>query len=268
VPQPAGTDAALLERCFRFELELEAAASERIVELGFGRVLLDSGIPEIFSANCLIVEDQAAGAGEVAAAADRVLGGEGMRHRCVAPVPAADTDRLAEGLGGLGWQVDTSIYMALERPPAAPPDIAVGEVPFDDVAEARREVMATGRWGDLLTGDAGEQMLSWDRRLTAAGSGRWFAARTAGSVASYCVLYGGDGVGQVETVGTVPAARGGGLARAVTSVATAASVERGDRLTFIVADADDWPHRFYERLGYRALGTVRSFIVPGGRPDP
>ena len=135
MPRSAGTDAALLERCFRFELELEAAAAGRTVELGFGRVVLDTRIPEIFSANCLILEEPV-GAGEVSAAADRVLGGEGMKHRCVAPVPAADTDRLAEGLGGLGWQVDTSIYMVLERPPSPSADIAVGEVPFGEVAEA------------------------------------------------------------------------------------------------------------------------------------
>jgi ribosomal protein S18 acetylase RimI-like enzyme len=74
------------------------------------------------------------------------------------------------------------------------------------------------------------------------------------------VLFERDGVGQVETVGTAPERRGEGLASAVVMAAADASRERGDGITFIVADADDWPWKLYERLGFDRVGVVCDFL--------
>jgi predicted GNAT family acetyltransferase len=74
------------------------------------------------------------------------------------------------------------------------------------------------------------------------------------------VLYELDGVGQVETVGTVPQHRERGLASAVVLAAAEASRRADHELTFIVADADDWPWRLYERLGFDPIGEACSFL--------
>ena len=48
--------------------------------------------------------------------------------------------------------------------------------------------------------------------------------------------------------------RGRGLGKAVTARAAAESVAAGHDLTFLVADADDWPKELYRRLGFRDTG--------------
>ena len=49
--------------------------------------------------------------------------------------------------------------------------------------------------------------------------------------------------------------------------AIAAAQERGDELIMIMADADDWPQRLYERLGFETVDEYRSFTLkPGARP--
>ena len=49
--------------------------------------------------------------------------------------------------------------------------------------------------------------------------------------------------------------------------AAEASREEGNELTFIIAAADDWPHKLYEKLGFAPVGTVRSFRAPSGSRD-
>ena len=81
-----------------------------------------------------------------------------------------------------------------------------------------------------------------------------------GEPGAACVLYELDGIGQVETVVTRPEVRGRGLARAAILAAVEASRGAGHELTFIVADADDWPWQLYERLGFDRIGEASSFL--------
>jgi ribosomal protein S18 acetylase RimI-like enzyme len=93
------------------------------------------------------------------------------------------------------------------------------------------------------------------RRTSAAGGDRWFVAPPE-RPASACCLLSGDGIGQVEDVGTLSSARGQGLAQAVIKAALAASRKAGHEHTFIVADADDWPRLLYEKLGFETCGVI------------
>ena len=94
--------------------------------------------------------------------------------------------------------------------------------------------------------------------LGTAGGDRWFMARADGEPAACCRLLAGEGIGQVEDVGTLPAARERGLGRAVTLAAAEASAAEGNELTYLGALADDWPRLMYERLGFDEVG--KSFI--------
>jgi hypothetical protein len=42
--------------------------------------------------------------------------------------------------------------------------------------------------------------------------------------------------------------------------AAAESRAAGNDLTFLVADADDWPQRLYERLGFETVGRYGRFL--------
>ena len=64
---------------------------------------------------------------------------------------------------------------------------------------------------------------------------------------------------QVEDVGTAPAARRQGLARAVVAAAVAASHAAGHELTFLNCDADGWVAGFYAGLGFEPVGLVYNF---------
>ncbi|MSO42227.1 MAG: GNAT family N-acetyltransferase [Solirubrobacterales bacterium] len=255
------SEAARLERCLRFEQWHSRAAAERVLELDLGEALIDTRVPRVWFANYLWVSRPGVEAAELAAAGDEVLGGFEMEHRAAIVGPEADSEELGRGLEALGWRTDDILYMALDGPPPEPgAGVEAVELPHARIAEARRAVMDDEWWGG---GDeVARDMLERDRLLDRAGGGRWFGAAHDGRVASYCVLYGADGVGQVESIGTAPDARRRGLARAAVGAATRASVARGDELTFITAEEGDWPKDFYARLGFRPIGRARSFTRP------
>ena len=65
-------------------------------------------------------------------------------------------------------------------------------------------------------------------------------------------------VAQLETVETLPEFRQRGFARAMLSAALAAAADYG--VIFLVADADDWPQHFYQRLGFDPVGFESRFL--------
>jgi GNAT superfamily N-acetyltransferase len=151
--------------------------------------------------------------------------------------------------------------------------VGVREEPLAAVAPLRRQLVAE------LTPDGEddpavtvEQLLEYGRRLGEAGAVRWFVAPDEGSGAAdssaasaCCLLSDGAGIGQVEDVATLEAARGRGLATAVVDAARAASQAAGDATTFISADAADWPQFFYEKLGFVPVGDLHTLRR---RPTP
>jgi ribosomal protein S18 acetylase RimI-like enzyme len=84
--------------------------------------------------------------------------------------------------------------------------------------------------------------------------------RTDGRVAAYCELFARGGVGQIESVMTLEEFRGRGFGRAVVARALAESIEARHDLTFLLADAEDWPKELYRKLGFEEVGRVWDFI--------
>ena len=88
---------------------------------------------------------------------------------------------------------------------------------------------------------------------------RAFTVEAGGEPVSWCALYEEDGIGQIDDVVTAPVYRRRGFGRAVVEVATRASLAAGNRITFLVADDDDWPKELYARIGYEAIGRRFEF---------
>src|SRR5262245_43231880 len=248
----------LLPRLIDFELFLERDSSETVEEFDWGRLIYNPETPGMWSGNYLEVHSAGLDALDLAALADEVQAPlEGIEHRDIVPADPDHGSRLVEGFEALeGWEVMRSVYMVLTREPDRQV-AAAKEVQRAAVASVRR---ADAEEDPDFTPEAVEQLPLRDARLDRAGNGRWFAAPADGPPGSSCVLYGRDGIGQVESVGTDPDRRGQGLASAVVVAASATSRERGDELTFIVADADDWPWKLYERLGFDRAGELCSFL--------
>ncbi len=183
-----------------------------------------------------------------------------MEHRSVFFRDHGEAARLTADFEALGWNVERDVAMAWRRPPDRGSDIEVEEVGEAQIEGLRRELIRDGL--PVLgshTAQTVDQLLEWDRRLAVGGGDRWFLARAEGEPAACCRLLARDGIGQVEDVGTLPAARQRGLARAVTLAAAEASVADGNDLTYLGALADDWPRLMYSKLGFDEVGENYIF---------
>ena len=253
------TDAQMLQRFHDFEIDLDYAIAERIEDLGAGlTALLSPSIPLVWNANYLVVEEAGASAAEIAARADELFADLGLKHRYVVTRSPGLADELEPDFHGLGWEIDRSLFMVRRREADRPGLVAVEPVDLETAWTIRVALTADHPW---MTPEVDPQLLEFDRRMAKVYRDRWFAAREEGTIASGCRLYQHDGIGQVEDVATLPEARNRGLARAVVLAAASASRADGDELTFITADAGDWPLQLYERLGFDPIGVVQGFRI-------
>ncbi len=251
------SDPELLGRLLEFELALERDSSEAVDEFDWGRLVRNRATAAMWSDNFLEIHAPDLGADELAALADEVLAPLGLDHRFVRPIDPAHAARLTPGFEAIdGWEPWQSRYMVLTRDPDRRP-AGAREVARTDVRDVRRAVAEAN---PRFSQEAVEQRFLRDARLDPVGNARWFAAPAEGPPGASCVLYERGGVGQVETVGTLPQRRGEGLASAVVMAAVGASRDRGDELPYIVADADDWPLMLYEQLGFDRVGDQRAFL--------
>jgi ribosomal protein S18 acetylase RimI-like enzyme len=67
----------------------------------------------------------------------------------------------------------------------------------------------------------------------------------------------------VQLIGVRPSARGQGIGRALMEFAEAKSVAEGRALFLLVSDFNTDAQRFYQRLGYRQVGQLVDYVVPG-----
>src|SRR5216117_2654371 len=113
-----GTDRAERDRAADFVLARHAGAADRIEPWEAGMALLAPTLPDLWDANHLRLErPEELEAAELAAAAARILGAGGARHRAVM-VPGVNAGaRLAPGFAGLAWDRDRRVLMALRGVP-------------------------------------------------------------------------------------------------------------------------------------------------------
>ena len=211
--------------------------------------------PTKWDRNLLLVEDATGlSAAELIAEAERLQAPAGLRHRKIECHRGGDA--LVDDFKAAGWSADRVVVMVL-RPGADQRGEAhalVREVEFPAVRSLMEqwygEAMSEAEARDLADADADTAQTS---------GARFFLAERDGLPAACCMLLPGDGVGQVEEVYTAKPYRGARLASAVVRAAIAAARERGDDLIMIMADAEDWPQRLYERLGFETVDEYRSF---------
>jgi ribosomal protein S18 acetylase RimI-like enzyme len=253
----ASSEPQLLRRLIEFELSLERESAGVNEEFEWGRLILNPETPAMWSGNYLEVRSTDLDAGHLAELAERMFAPRGLAYRDVVPADPVYAASLAPGFEALdGWEVMRSLYMVLAREP----DREVGEAREVDRAAVAAVRRANAEADPDFTPDAVEQTTARDARLDRIGNGRWFAAPPTGPPGASCVLYERDGIGQVETVDTAPEHRRQGLASSVVTTAGRASREAGHELTFIVADADDWPWKLYEQLGFDRVGELSTFL--------
>jgi ribosomal protein S18 acetylase RimI-like enzyme len=201
-----------------------------------------------------------ASAEELAAEAERVQVAAGIGHRRVNVRGEEQRQRLEPQFVRLGWEPQRFVLMVQRREPDRPADHEVREVDEPTLrplwAEAIR-LEPHGQDEPLV-----QQILEHRRDVGQAIPTRLFAGEADGRLVAHTELYSEDGIGQVENVFTLPDYRGRGLAGSLVLHAVAESQAAGNDLTFLVADADDWPQRLYERLGFETAGRYARFLKP------
>jgi ribosomal protein S18 acetylase RimI-like enzyme len=246
------------ERAFAFMDLIDERAAERLEPTPYGPVLVHSRLKRVHDLNFLRAENPGdATATELAAEAERVQGAAGIAHRRVNVRSEEQRERFEPQFVALGWEPQRFVLMVQRRGPDRPADDEVREVDEPTLralwAEGIRD-QPHGKDERLV-----QQILEHRRAVCKAMSTRLFAAEADGKLVAHTELYSEDGVGQVENVVTLPDYRGRGLARSLVLRAVAESHAAGN-LTFLVADADDWPQRLYERLGFETVGRYARFL--------
>ena len=223
----------------------EVSPGGRVLELDGTSAAIVPALPDRSVANCVVYGDAdrlAAQLDEIAAAYDEA----GVRAWTVW---AHETDRRAERVLVAAGHVHDSEPMAmllqlgeLEDPPEGELDLIDDPGP-DDLAAVMREAYATPEFGEAVPA------LPPGYRL--------YAARVDGEPAACLAVMDVEGDATVTWVGTVPAARGRGLATRLLHRALDDARERGIEISTLEATRMGYP--VYRRLGYRDLGRVNMW---------
>jgi GNAT superfamily N-acetyltransferase len=243
-------DAAARARAWRHALH--AAVCDVLRPWAHGTVARATHMPDFFDLNVVRVEeDPAMDAQALAAFSDEALAG--LRHRRVDVEDAAVGASLRPGFEAMGWRAERLLWMRHELPPPAGPDVAVEEVPYDDV----RELRVAWHEGDSLGQDPGPY-LAQAREVARRRDVRVLAVREGGVPIAFAQLE-HDGAGaEITQVYVAREHRGGGRGTAMTRAAIEAAGDVAD--LWIVADDEDRPKRLYARLGFRPAWTTTDFL--------
>ncbi|WP_411108139.1 GNAT family N-acetyltransferase [Streptomyces sp. c-19] len=245
-----------LPRIHRFLADFDRRQAARTVDFPGGFAALDDAYPGSRRNNHVLV-DGAADPAALAGFADETLGH--LPHRQVYVLDEELAAACAEPLAVAGYVRSTSLVMLHTGP--VPADGGARAVDLDalrgPVAESwRRFVPGVG---EGLLVDLVERRAA---RRRGAEDVRFLASHTAeGEVAAWADLYldPASGVAQVEDLVTVEAHLRQGHAGAVLDTALRTAADAGCGTRFLTANPANWPHRWYGRRGFTALGHVTRF---------
>jgi ribosomal protein S18 acetylase RimI-like enzyme len=232
------------------EHRVHEAASGRSVEFPGGVAYFNDALPAAWDANFLRLDRPCP---RPAVEAERLQAGLGHRRVLV------EDRRLAQGFGpGLAERgFAERPLVALARQPGGALDPAVRELPFASLRGMRRAMLAE----QLVPPDPRviEQVMELGAFEDRAG-GRWLVAFDGDEAAAHCIIHSHAGLAQIENVATLEAFRGRGHARRLISHALEVAAAAHDAV-FIVAERDQWPARFYRRLGFAHVEDRSDFLL-------
>ncbi len=224
----------------------------------FGTAVLTPELPLRYDSNLLYVDRPVSSPEELVAEADRIFSAAGLDHRALLFRHADEGECIAAALPS--WQPERHVVMVQLREPEPVAADGVVELGHEGVRAARAQMMATYSWSSPVVT---EQLLGFKPLLERWVTVRSFARSAQGDVVSYADLYTDGSDAQVEDVATLPEHRGRGHAKAVVTRAAAEARRSGADFVFLVADAEDWPQRLYERLGFDIVGRYVKLLRRG-----
>ena len=218
-----GSETPDRDELLAFELGLDERVVDEVHREPWGRLFLTPSAPLIWDANWVGIEQVGLSVDQVVAIADDALGGEGFGHRTVCAARrsrrqagSARRSKPSRRAGPLGGRAHPLHGLARRRRRSSsqkPADSAASansrgarEVRLAEIEGLRKALIAESMPADGGGAAAVDQLYELDRRYGEAAGDRWFVAPAEGEPMSACRLLRGDGIGQVEEVGTLTAA--------------------------------------------------------------
>jgi ribosomal protein S18 acetylase RimI-like enzyme len=207
-----------------------------------GTVLRATRYPDYYDLNTVRVEDAPyMSADELAAFAEDAQGD--LAHRRIDFEQSDAAEPLRRRFEELGWFVERLVWMRLETAPPPQADIAVEEVPYDDVYDLRVAWMREDFPDHDMRDFVAEAREAAERR-----GAQVLTVREGGAPLGFAQLEHHGGSAEISQVYVHPDHRGRGLGTALTRAAIEAGA--GARDLWIVADDEGRPKELYERLGF------------------
>jgi GNAT superfamily N-acetyltransferase len=247
-----------VERIKAFDHRLARVQASEVVELPWGYAVLQREFPLSEYHNRLVVTSPAS-AVEVLAAAEEVLGGAGLRHRYVSVDDDAIGRALRADFDAAGYGHETIATMQYAGGAVAPPAHAVQPVSLDALRPA-----VIRDWRSTLPDATDEHLrqLADRKALYARGAElTLLAVCDGGEIAAHADLLvdRADGIAQFENLDTDVEHRRRGYAGSLLREALRRSLGAGCAVCFLTASLDDWPHDWYQRVGYVDVGRTHHF---------
>jgi ribosomal protein S18 acetylase RimI-like enzyme len=245
-----------LDRAYEF-LAKGDMRGERTEPSRFGVAVFDGRLPLRYDSNHLLVDRLPA----TVAADDLIAEARRLDRPSIMVRDHQTGERLAPAFERLGWKVHRGLVMAHRGAGQRTADTdLVREVDRALLRPANRRELARYPWA---TPEVVEQLLDGKLAIARAVEARFLAVLVDGEVAGYADLYHDGHTAQIEDVAVLPEHRGRGYASALVLHALDRARRAGCDLTFLVADAQDWPQQLYRRLGFEDLGRYVKLIRPG-----
>lgn len=252
-------DVEALAAARSFEAGLRARIAGDVTPLPFGELVITDDLRGVYDLNLAIVAaDASPDPAEVLATTARELARRGADHARVAYADGAALDRASEIFKAAGWARTDHVIMRLRnshRPPWPEQAHLLDARQRDDL---RRRLTRARPWCD--SEEIVDMFVQFARRIMDRGPARAVGVLDEdGEVIGGAMVYGDGPILQIEEVEVDASAQGKGLGKVLLQAALSLALAHDPQLVFLVADADDWPRHWYERLGFEVIGTTGDF---------